>query len=346
MKQNVLLLDTFSGMPAPSIYDAGRSAGEFVPAADQAAILRQQATKLGVADQVKVHCGLFSETFAALNTDPLRFAFAHIDANIYSSTLEACEFVMPRMNEDGAVVFDDYNGVCDLGARLAIDRYFRIAPNVLNPWPHPRPLSRCIPESITSRQERADRCEQALAKRRDADLQRRSVFADGSCEHRAEMTGRSRSSRSMTARPMTLFRCYWSSPKVSRFGSFSGITRQLGANTNAGLRESQGEFACFLHQDDTWLPGRLRGAVTAIHQNSSIRLWLQSCRFIDPKGRTLGKWTCPLPGHVGGVAATVMGRLLVQNWIGIPAPLFRREDALAVGGLDEAPGTQRTGTFG
>ncbi len=109
------------------------------------------------------------------------------------------------------------------------------------------------------------------------------------------------------------------------------------ANTNAGLRESQGEFACFLHQDDTWLPGRLRALRTAIHQNSSIRLWLQSCRFIDPKGRTLGKWTCPLPGHVGGVApATVMGRLLVQNWIGIPAPLFRREDALAVGGLDEA----------
>jgi len=32
----------------------------------------------------------------------------------------------------------------------------------------------------------------------------------------------------------------------------------------------------------------------------------------------------------------VLARLLVQNWIAMPSPLFRREDALAVGGLDES----------
>ncbi len=108
-------------------------------------------------------------------------------------------------------------------------------------------------------------------------------------------------------------------------------------NTNVGLREIQSEFACFLHQDDAWLPGRLDALRVAVNESSDIRFWIHACRFIDPKGRTLGKWTCPLPDSESGIAATtVLERLLVQNWIGIPAPLFRREDALAVGGLDES----------
>jgi Macrocin-O-methyltransferase (TylF) len=125
------LLDTFSGSPAPSRFDGARSAGEFAQTADQSVILRQQAEILGVADRVKIHKGLFSETFAKLREQAQRYAFAHIDANIYASTLEACEFVLPRMNEGGAIVFDDYNSMCDLGARLAIDRYFHNRPERL-----------------------------------------------------------------------------------------------------------------------------------------------------------------------------------------------------------------------
>lgn len=125
MKQNYLLLDTFCGPPAPSRFDGARTAGEFAQSAGHAAIIQQQAEQLGVADRIRVHQGLFSDTFAALRKNPQRFAFSHIDANIYSSTLEACEFVLPRMQNGGSIVFDDYNGVCDLGARLAIDRHFR-----------------------------------------------------------------------------------------------------------------------------------------------------------------------------------------------------------------------------
>ena len=53
-----------------------------------------------------------------------RGTFVHIDANIFQGTLEACTFAMPRLSPNGLAVFDDYNGVCDLGARLAIDAYF------------------------------------------------------------------------------------------------------------------------------------------------------------------------------------------------------------------------------
>ena len=42
-------------------------------------------------------------------------------------------FAIPRTARGGAVVFDHYNGVCDLGSRLAIDRF--CAPAGLRPQP-------------------------------------------------------------------------------------------------------------------------------------------------------------------------------------------------------------------
>jgi hypothetical protein len=125
LRRRIHLLDTFEGMPETSEYDAGREAGEFRPPERQVELIEQQACSLGVADRVVVHAGFFADTFAEMKTTNPRFAFAHIDANIYSGTREACEFCIPRVSGDGAVVFDDYNGVCDLGARLAIDESLR-----------------------------------------------------------------------------------------------------------------------------------------------------------------------------------------------------------------------------
>jgi len=122
--QQLLLLDTFSGLPDVTIYDKSRSRGEFLPTDGQAAIIRQQAINLGVNERIEIHQGLFRDTFAVLEKRNLRFAFVHIDANLYNGTRDACHFTIPRTQPGGIVVFDDYNGVCDLGARLAIDEYF------------------------------------------------------------------------------------------------------------------------------------------------------------------------------------------------------------------------------
>src|SRR6185369_2257940 len=103
--------------------DLGRRDGEFRPPADQLDVIRRQADALRVADRVEIHRGLFCDTFAALGPRDPHFAFVHIDANIYAGTRDACAFTIPRVAPGGAVVFDDYNGACDLGARLAIDEY-------------------------------------------------------------------------------------------------------------------------------------------------------------------------------------------------------------------------------
>jgi hypothetical protein len=106
------------------------------------------------------------------------------------------------------------------------------------------------------------------------------------------------------------------------------------AASNLGLREAKGEWVCFLHQDDLWLPGRYArlGRETGIVQGALI---VHDAMFVDPDGRRLGPWTCPLSQAVVP-SDEFLEHLLVQNFIAMPSPLFRRTAALDTGGMDEA----------
>ncbi|HEV3260038.1 MAG TPA: glycosyltransferase, partial [Gemmataceae bacterium] len=109
------------------------------------------------------------------------------------------------------------------------------------------------------------------------------------------------------------------------------------ANTNHGLTLARAEHVCFLHQDDLWLSGRLAVVKRLLAQSPDAALLLHPSWYIGPDGRRLGMWRCPLPAGPGELEAEfVVERLLVQNFISMPAPVFRRETALAVGGLDES----------
>ena len=116
------------------------------------------------------------------------------------------------------------------------------------------------------------------------------------------------------------------------------LKRRVGnwaANTNLGLERSRGEWTCVLHQDDLWRPGRLAAIRRALAGGPAPALLLHAADFIDPAGRTVGRWHCPLPpGPCGSMPAETAARLLVQNFVSMPAALFRRADALGVGGLD------------
>jgi GT2 family glycosyltransferase len=104
--------------------------------------------------------------------------------------------------------------------------------------------------------------------------------------------------------------------------------------SNIGLREATGDWACFLHQDDLWLPGRIARLKREM-ENAEGALILHNSKFVGPEGQELGPWTCPLPE--GDVPPDrFIERLLVQNFIAMPSPAFRRSAALGSGGLDEA----------
>ena len=106
------------------------------------------------------------------------------------------------------------------------------------------------------------------------------------------------------------------------------------AATNLGLREATGEWACFLHQDDLWLPGRM-ARLAAEMKSSQAELIVHNATYVGPNGETLGPWTCPL--QAGDIPpALFLERLLVQNFIAIPSPVFRRQAVLQSGGLKEA----------
>jgi len=100
---------------------------------------------------------------------------------------------------------------------------------------------------------------------------------------------------------------------------------------------ARGKYACFLHQDDIWLDGRLKTMRGLAHAYPEISLLLNACIFIDRTGRNLGHWRCPLPAlphHPD--RDMVLARLLVQNFVSIPGPIFRRDLAVNVGGMDGA----------
>jgi len=84
-----------------------------------------------VAHDERIHYiqGLIPDSFKNLPSDA-QFAFAHIDLDIYESILNACEFLYPKMNRGGFMVFDDYGAPSCPGARLAVDQFFSDKPEV------------------------------------------------------------------------------------------------------------------------------------------------------------------------------------------------------------------------
>jgi len=106
------------------------------------------------------------------------------------------------------------------------------------------------------------------------------------------------------------------------------------AVSNLGLREARGDWACFLHQDDLWLPGRI-AKLQGQMESAEGALVLHNAMFVGPNGQELGPWTCPLPEGIVPPDRFIE-RLLVQNFIAIPSPVFWRSAAIGSGGLDEA----------
>jgi hypothetical protein len=105
--------------------------------------------------------------------------------------------------------------------------------------------------------------------------------------------------------------------------------------TNFGVEAAQAAHICWLGVDDLWLRGRAPAARDWIKASPAVSLHLAPCSIVDRRGRNIGTWRCPLPSGAELPSAFVMERLLVQNFVAAPAPIFRKDAWLACGGLDE-----------
>jgi O-methyltransferase len=113
--------DSFEGMPDVSDNDNFHKKGDFrETGADR---VRAGLSKLG--NNFEMHVGFFSDTIPAMSADAsLKFSFAHIDADLYDSILEALEFIYPRTSAGAVIIFDDYGAPTCLGAKKAVDEFF------------------------------------------------------------------------------------------------------------------------------------------------------------------------------------------------------------------------------
>lgn len=107
------------------------------------------------------------------------------------------------------------------------------------------------------------------------------------------------------------------------------------AKTNFGVEMADSSHICWLGVDDLWLPGRAAAIRAWVEAAPDVSLHLGPSAIIDGKGRKLGIWRCPLPANVELRSSLVTERLLVQNFVAAPAPVFRRDAWRGCGGLDE-----------
>src|SRR5688500_1197642 len=71
--------------------------------------------------------------------------------------------------------------------------------------------------------------------------------------------------------------------------SQSGRCGNWVAVTNRGLEMPAGESACFLHQDDAWLPDRLKAMRQVIASTPSGDFVVHATQYVDRQGRSLGR---------------------------------------------------------
>ncbi|MFU7527856.1 glycosyltransferase family 2 protein [Qipengyuania sp. ASV99] len=105
--------------------------------------------------------------------------------------------------------------------------------------------------------------------------------------------------------------------------------------TNMGVAAARSEHVCTLHQDDLWLPARAKVIARLIADHSDAAMLVTGAVIIGSNSEVLGRWSPPLQGAVQ-CPRQFRDRLLVQNSIAMPAPVWRRDAYLACGGLDEA----------
>lgn len=122
IRRPIHLFDTFDGMPETDPLMDVHHAGDFADTSVENVKAYFAATyNSAQLKDVYFHAGEFPRTAYEPRDG---FCFVHVDADIYRSVKDACEFFWPRVNRGGIMVFDDYGFSSCPGARIAVDEYF------------------------------------------------------------------------------------------------------------------------------------------------------------------------------------------------------------------------------
>lgn len=128
------LLDTFGGFSQGDL----RETGTVDQQKNLAGMFKDTSVDgvLSYIDPVSENVRMYPGVFPASVPESLvskRFAFVHLDADIYEPTVTGLRFFYPRMSQGGIIVVHDYNAW--LGARTAVKEFFADKPEVPLPMP-------------------------------------------------------------------------------------------------------------------------------------------------------------------------------------------------------------------
>jgi len=125
--KQVHLFDTFTGMPEMTKQDPASNAvweGRFGDTS-----LNSVKEYLQSFPFVVFHPGLIPETFEPVRDG--KFAFVHIDIDLYQTHKDCCNFFYERLTKGGIMVFDDYGrDFFKASAKKAVDEFFDDKPEV------------------------------------------------------------------------------------------------------------------------------------------------------------------------------------------------------------------------
>lgn len=115
--KKLYLFDSFSGMPEiTNRLDVAWQKGDLASQVEEVTELFHDSSRVHIVP------GFFSESFPQY--PDLRFAFCHVDADLYTSIQECIAYILPRLSVGGVVVFDDYGGIATPGAKVAVEECF------------------------------------------------------------------------------------------------------------------------------------------------------------------------------------------------------------------------------
>jgi len=119
------LFDTFEGMPETDPRIDRHKKDDFKDTSLEAIRSRLESS-ISDLRVVEFHQGMVPATFENLTSHQV--SFAHVDVDIYRSIKDCCEFIYPRLQNGGFMVFDDYGFPTCPGARKAVDEFFEDKP--------------------------------------------------------------------------------------------------------------------------------------------------------------------------------------------------------------------------
>ena len=137
-EKQLYLFDSFAGMPEITHpLDGAWKQGDLAnPVGNISELFKDSA-------RVKIVPGYFSETLPQYSD--LKFAFCHVDADLYTSVMECLTYILPRLSEGGVIVFDDYGFRDTHGARAVVEECLGQTPPSFIPLPTGQAVYFCRP---------------------------------------------------------------------------------------------------------------------------------------------------------------------------------------------------------